>query len=37
MIVKKIKREQNNNGLINVEITGKVLKTNIASKEYLYK
>ena len=35
--VKKIKREQNNNGLINVEITGKVLKTNIASKEYLYK
>ena len=37
VIVKKIKREQNNNGLINVEITGKVLKTNIASKEYLYK
>ena len=36
VIVKKIKREQNNNGLINVEITGKVLKTNIASKEPIF-
>ena len=34
--IKRIKREGEKDSTFSVEITGKILKTNINSKEYLY-
>ena len=34
--IKRIKREGEEENTFSVEITGKILKTNINSKEYLY-
>ena len=36
VFIKKIKRDNEVNGIYSVEITGKILKTNTESKEYLY-
>ena len=34
--MKKIKRDKNTEEIISVEITGKIKKTNLSTKEYLY-